>query len=462
MTELTGKKDSSTQSFSLKKIPVSDKNETVFDTEDNKYADKVKLLELSNLIDSWEKELLFDENGFFNLKGKDVRNKSKEYIQELEKFINSKMSSMTFSLENSKLAAKELRKIKTENIKSKLLQHEQKELYEWEISVYNNAILAAHDKALLYKHDDETVMKCIKNGINIISIMAKRESWKPKVLKAKKDKFISDCCFDIIKSFIDEKDLNSLSSYNLYSKYLIEEQRQELDTAISGIKNNIIAYNWAVELFSYNLDDKENEKEIKNLKDSNLETLVRKYLNILKKQKQKNEDISEKEKIRQSWDKIVSFLDTEPEKAFLYIDLTLDKDVIKAQKEYIKQIIGKGFIETDKAKFCELFDEMLNKFNEFKKQILSKYKHQLSETDFDFLEKLQSQNDTDYLKLSYDYKFLLEKLKKNAIKSSDKIYDYILNYRLAVEEYESVNEKKSDLEKRNKIINSILERNINK
>lgn len=461
MAELTGKKDFSS-SFSLKKIPISKTNTEISDAEDNKFADKVKLLELSNYIDNWERELLFSDNGFFSLKGKDVQNKSKEYINELEKFINSKMSDITFSLEKSKRAAQELKRLKIENIKSQLNKHEQKELYEWEISVYNNSIQSAHDKAVLYKYDNEIVVKSIKNGIDIMLLMAQREKWKDKVLKIKKEKFISNCCFDIIKSFIDDKDINFLDYYNTYSKYLLEEQKKELESEISELKDNIIAYNWAVELFSYNLDDDENEKEIKKLKDSSLELTVRKYIDIFKKLKKKNDSNNDKQKIREAWDKINSLLETEPEKSLLYVQANKDKNIVKAQKEYIKQIINKGFTETDKKIFKELFDEMLDDFDKYKEQDLNEYRHQLSKMDFEFLTKLQNQKDTEYLKLSSDYKFLFEKLKKIGIKTSEKIYDFILNYRLAVEEYKVINGKDSDLEKRNKIIESVIERNIQK
>ena len=55
-----------TQTYSLRKIP--EKNIQInFEEENN---DKIKILELMNIIDEWEKEVLFADNGFFSLKGK--------------------------------------------------------------------------------------------------------------------------------------------------------------------------------------------------------------------------------------------------------------------------------------------------------------------------------------------------------------------------------------------------------
>lgn len=461
MPELTTEQET-LSSFSLKKIPVSKNPEEVTDNEDKKYADRIQLLELSNLIDNWEQELLFSENGFFNLKGSEVRNKSKEFISELERFINSKMSGMIFHLERSKLAAIEMKNIKIENIKQQLFNHEQKELYEWEISVYNNAIKLAHDKAILYKNNIEIFQKALNNGINAIQLMAEREGWKSEVLKIKKKKFISGCCYDVIQAFIDEKDINFINYYNKYKEYLIEEQKDELEPSVECLKNNIIAYNWAVELFSYQLSYKENEAEIKNIKDKNLESLVRKYIDILKKSSEKNEQEIRKQEIDESWNKIISLLETEPEKSLLYIDLTKDKDNIKSQQEYIKQIINKGFIVTDKKKFCELINLMLNDFSTFQDEMLNKYRYQLSSMDFEFLEKIQNMTYEEYLKLSADYNFLLKNFEKSGINMIDKIYDSILSYRFAIDEYQAVNNKEADFDTRSKIVEQVLARILHK
>ena len=71
--------------YAMRKIPFVEKEiQNSFEIFEN---DKIKILEISNMIDKWEKELLFSANGFFSLKGKDVENKTEEFLTELEKFI---------------------------------------------------------------------------------------------------------------------------------------------------------------------------------------------------------------------------------------------------------------------------------------------------------------------------------------------------------------------------------------
>lgn len=457
MSELTGKNDVEMK-FSLKKIPLTEKKNDVFQNEDKKYLDKVRLLELSNFIDEWEKELLFSENGFFSLKGKQVENKASEYILELEKFINSKLSKINFFIENSKRAALEIKRIKIENIKKQLDQYEQKELYEWEISVYNDSIQSAHNKAVLYKDNPEIVIKSINNGISVISIMAEREHWKKNILERKKEKFIANCCFDIIKSFLDERNINFPAYYNTYSKYLSEEQKFEIEKTIEEIKLNILGYNWAVELFSYNLTSEENDNKIKELCDPQFESVVSSYINILEKVKKDKELYKNKQEIDKNWENIIDLLDKEPEKSLLYVDFTKEKNIVKAQKEYIKKIIKNGFIDTDKSIFIELFEKMLDDFNSFKKEILSKQRHVLSDIDYKFFENIQKLPDIEYLKVSTDYKYLLNRLTVEKIVDPEKKYLFILDYRLALKEYKELNSKEPDLNERNKIIEFISEK----
>ena len=80
--------------FSIRKIPVTESEIQQEALSDN-HIDKIKILELSNIIDKWEQELLFSENGFFSLKGKTVEGKINEFVAELDGFIDSKIQEIS-------------------------------------------------------------------------------------------------------------------------------------------------------------------------------------------------------------------------------------------------------------------------------------------------------------------------------------------------------------------------------
>ena len=73
---MLNKKNNKIESFSMCKIPFVEKDTQVFE-ETDEYIEKIKILELSSSIDKWEKEILFSENGFYSLKGRDIDKKLK-------------------------------------------------------------------------------------------------------------------------------------------------------------------------------------------------------------------------------------------------------------------------------------------------------------------------------------------------------------------------------------------------
>lgn len=447
-----------TSSFSLRKIPIS-QNENVLDVENSKYLDKVKILELCNLIDEWEKELLFSDGGFFSLKGKEVKDKSDEFIKELEKFINSKISVMSFYFDESKEAVQKIKQIKIENIQNKMIKYESKELYDWEISVYNNAINLSMQKALLYKEDIQQIEKFLKQGLSIIKLMSDREKWNNKILKSKKEKYLSEFYYSIIKSFLDDKDIRFFQYYEKYKNILDDEKKQELEKSIIETKDNIIAYNWAKEIFYYNWNDEKINKEINELKDENLEKLVKSYIEVLKKTEEEENDKSKKELVEKNWENIISLANKEPDKALLYIDLTQDRNVIEAQKKYINQFVKNGFIKTDKEKYIQILKKMINDFESFISMQLDEYRYLLSEKDYDFFQELQKETSYEkQIKIISDYKFLLSELELNNIKKADQIYEFILLFQESLNEYKILNSKDADIEKKNKIIETITQR----
>lgn len=444
-----------TSSYSVRKIPYS-RIETQNDIQSDKDSDKVKIIELCNVIDEWEKELLFSENGFFSLKGKNVRNKSKEFTEELEKFINTKISEIQFSLPDSKKAAYEIRNLKINNIKEQMDRHEAKELFEWETEVYENAINSNIQKAQLYKSDINVIKKCFNNAVSILNLMSEKEHWSEKIFKSKKDKFISDFYYSIIKAFLDERNINFALFYAKYKDFLYKEQKDELDKIIDNSKRSITAYNWAKEISSYNLDEKEKDKEIKALNDSDLEKDVRTFLEISKKAEKNQTEQKNNADEEKSWNDILSLLDTEPDKAYLYIDFSQKPEVAASQKDYIQKILKEGYIETDKSEYIKLLKEIIAKPLSFKLKSLLKYKNLLSESDFNFFSNLQKEDDEDLKSFCLDCSYIMNRLKN--INDSGELYDFFTLYNHSLKVFKKTNSKEADLEKKNQIIEALLER----
>lgn len=445
-----------TNSYSMRKIPVVHKN--VQDSLIESDIDKIKILELSNFIDEWEKELLFSKKGFFSLKGKFVENKTKEFIEELDQLISTKMYEISFSNQESKNIISEIKKKKLEAIKSQMLAYERNEMKNWEFEVYENSIKSCIQRAVLYKNNAAIIDSSYKNGISIIKTMAEKEKWGNKTLTARRDIFEADFFFELINSFVLSKDAKASFYFEKYKNKLGEKDKKRLEDAIKILKNNVIAYNWAKELFSYEMSEADNEKEIKEIKDKELQVFVRKYLAEFLQEKEKVEKLQEQEKNENNWKEIISILEKEPDKAELYIDYTLSKESISSKKSYIKNIRKNGYITTNKDVFLNLIKMMFDNYEKFKQEDISNQRKNLSAEDYNLIEKLRSFSEVEYTFLNSDYSYIQSKLSSKQIDEEDDLYKLVKLVIVAKDNYVSIKKEEPDIEKRNKIIDEVLAR----
>ena len=445
-----------TQAFSLRKIPFIQENSADINNPEN--TDNVKILELSNTIDEWEREILFSENGFYTLTGKNVENKTKEFISNLETLINSKITKIVFTDINSRTQAVLLKNTKINAIKEQMELYEKKQLKEWELEVYESAISSAKERAVLYRYNSEIVSSSYNQAAKIIEIMANEEKWDNKTKESKIKIFESDFYLSLINEFIKDKNVQASVFYEKYKNKLNVVDREKIEYCIKELKNNVIAYNWAKELFSYNLSEKENEKEISLVKDKDIEPLIRHFFNEFKSERKKETESKKKEQNENNWKEIIEVLKTEPDKAILYIDFSLPKENQKNKKEYIKQIINKKYIKTDKEKFINLFKELYENYEEFKEKDISDLRTCFSEEDFKIIEELKKQTEEENIVFVSDYDYISKVLSDISDIKTEEIYNFIKYTISAINDYKKKNKGEIDIESRNKIIKSALER----
>ena len=201
--------------IALRKIPAS-LNENTPEIITDKGIEKIKIIELSCAIDKWEKTVLFAENGFFSLKGREAEEKKKQYLEELNRFISSEIFKMKFSEPFSREAVLKIKEEKLAAVKFQLEAHAQAQLHEWEISTYEEALNTTVKRAVLYKTNPYVVQTAYMNGIKIIEIIADKEDWNNKLLNYRKKQFISDFYLALINEFINDKDINAYLYFNRF------------------------------------------------------------------------------------------------------------------------------------------------------------------------------------------------------------------------------------------------------
>ena len=334
--------------------------------------------------------------------------------------------------------------------------YEQEQLQIWQTDIFEEALNCAVTRAVLYKSDDNIIQSSFNNALEVIEAMAQKENWNIKIKSDKIKKFKSKFYTELIQSFIEDKDIKASVFFDKYKDFLDEDLKEKTQTAVNKLKTNVIAYNFAKELFSYKLSVSEQEKELDRIKDNDIKKYVRFFLSDFKSDEKKFNEQDLKNKNYQNWQTLMSL--EEFDKAILYVDYTLDDESIKAKKSYIKQIKNSGLIITDKSKFVELFSEIFEDYEKFKQSDLSNNYCSLSKEDFDLIIGYQNITDNQFLILNSDYKYIKKKFNEINLKSDDDKYEFIKLVISSFEKYKETNKKEADIETRNKFIESVTSR----
>jgi hypothetical protein len=446
------------ESFQLRKIPFNYKSKNKNEILNDENIDKIKILDLSNMIDKWEQELLFSQNGFFSLQGKEVENKTDEFVQELENFINSKIDEIHFSDIFSKELAQKIKKEKISSIQKEMMIYEQQQLLTWQLNVYEQAIISTIERAVFYKSNPNIVSSSLKNGLSVIKMMAEKEDWKQNIYKFKIKKYKSEFYYALISAFLQDKDINAYKYFKKYENLLEDKSKKELEKTINEFKINVTAYTWAKEVFSYHLTDKELESEIKHIKDFEIKELAKQFLNDFKISEKRKKETENKNKNSQNWQDIVNLAKTDIDKAFLYIDYSLGTKNVKFKKDYLTQLKKQGYIKTNFDEFLKLLSEVFENFEQFKIKDISDFQHCLSDEDYKLFVDLQNKNQIDFNILYSDYQYSLVIMKNINLQTSEEKYNFLNQFYSDKAKYKSINQKEPDIIVRNKIIDALKER----
>lgn len=441
--------------IALRKIPAS-LNENTPEIITDKGIEKIKIIELSCAIDKWEQTVLFAENGFFALKGREAEEKKKQYLEELNRFISSEIFKMKFSEPFSREAVLKIKEEKLAAVKFQLEAHAQAQLHEWEISTYEEALNTTVKRAVLYKTNPYVVQTAYMNGIKIIEIIADKEDWNNKLLNYRKKQFISDFYLALINEFINDKDINAYLYFNRFKDVIKSDEKDKLEKLTEAMRVNITANNWAKEIFSYKLKEAEFEKELNKIEDKDIKIAAKGFYSDLKKTEKRLNASADKEKNIANWKEIIDIAAQDIDKAALYIDYSFKNESIKRKKEYINQMRETGTVKTDIKEFLNLFQEFFTNFQAFKDMDISDFHGCLSFEDFILFSQFQKYSRTEFLKIEFDIKYALNLCDETVLKTDEEKYNFIKMYFISIADYKSKKKESADIEARQKIIETLV------
>lgn len=448
-----------TEEFALRKIPVKQKFQDDLENFENEFfLDKTKIIEFSNSIDEWEKNILFAENGFYSLNGKDAKNKIKEYISELENFVSVKCAELQLSASKSNEILLKVKKEKINVIIEQMKKYENAALKNWQLEVFEKAIDASKQRAILYKNDDSIVNECLNSGLAVINLIAKEEQWSQNLLQKTGNKYKSEFYSDLIDDFISEKNIKAEAVFSSHKNLFDDDKREKLEKSVTELKINIIAYNWAKELVNYDLSIEEEEKEFNEIKDENVKKSAKEYLKFFKQRKKQQEAEDKKAKNLKNWEEIKNNLKENTGYVYLDADRSLGEKSSSKKKDYISQIADEGYVKTKEEDYLKLLQDFSDDCKKYKTQDISDYCASIEEEDLNFFYELQTMEENEILLMLSDLECIQKEFKEKKQNNAEKKYKFYKMFFASLKMYKSENKKAADLSVRNKILEELKKR----
>ncbi len=382
------------------------------ESERSSLFDLSKILEISNFIDDWEKNVLFSSGGFYTLKGKSALGKTEELLEVLKNDLEKILTETTFESRSSTKKAEGIIRVKISKIKAKMLEYEESEKKNWELETVENAVEYSKIKAKEYKNYPDMLEVCYMNGLSAIGIKSELSELSKEGTNNLINRFNSDFFEDIVWSFIDDNSESAKTFYDKNKKYISEEKRNLLEPSLLFLENKLLAFKKAKEFFEDNPSDA--EKKISALKGDEVRKYTKLYFegfinsknNLLK---EKKEELNIK-----IWENIDKLLKENSDLALFEVDLNGSEKSADSQINYIKTMIKNGKIETDNKKFFELFKLAFEDKSKFDAENLHDYKHCLDSIDFEyFMNFKKSLNQEQYLFLKNEYSLIKQYFTKD-------------------------------------------------
>jgi hypothetical protein len=139
--------------------------------------DKTKLLEMSNYIDNWSNENLYDKDkGYFNKTGKEAMGKSPEVMDSYDKYADEYISKAGFT-GGYNVQARRIVQQKRNSIEYHVMSHDKRETDRWQDAVYTDAMNNVYTKAIKGRNDANEIQKYYSDGEIIFDNYAALKGW---------------------------------------------------------------------------------------------------------------------------------------------------------------------------------------------------------------------------------------------------------------------------------------------
>jgi hypothetical protein len=349
--------------------------------------DKTKLLEMSNYIDNWSNENLYDKDkGYFNKTGKEAMGKSPEIMDSYDKYADEYISKAGFT-GGYNVQARRIVQQKRNSIEYHVMSHDKRETDRWQDAVYTDAMNNVYTKAIKGRNDANEIQKYYSDGEIIFDNYAALKGWDKdeETKNIMKKEYNANFHGKVLDALLADGSLQSEKYFNEHKEDFSPEVQNKYAQRIHTETINYTARTIASGLVSKS--PTEAYQEIDKIENIDLRNAVENEYNRSLRQQESIKRITENQLLDEFYQK--AYTATQNGGSLSQDDIPEGLDP-KTKLSLMSYINSNGQPETDDQIWETLYNMSVNNAQGFAKENLNKYRGYLSEGEYkSFLKKQQ-------------------------------------------------------------------------
>lgn len=398
--------------------------------------DDAKMLEMSNQIDQWEQDNLYNKDtGYYYKSGKDAVGKSGQIMKSFDDFVQeyktqNKISPFNQARINSMIQSKKSRILAGVNA------HDVKQTGIWAETEGQVGLDNAIKGMVNARNNPEVMRTQLNNAMKIIEWQGQMQKLDADTVESMKKQAKSSAYCSVLDSYISEGSLKA--------REFFEQHKEEIDSKnyaryIGTIKNEETKYqakNLAEQIVNSSVSQEEAIQKAEAIQDIELSDMTVSRIKRHYSDEENFRNLAEREALNGFYEKAVQAAQTGGVLSYDDIPDNIEPDTKLSLMNYIN---SNGQPETDNQIWETLYDMSVNNAQGFAKEDLNKYRGYLSESEYkNFLKKQQDiLSGTYYTNIKDDDKMIKAALKAMRLNSDGKTESAFSEIRAMTRELEA-------------------------
>ena len=398
--------------------------------------DDAKMLEMSNKIDQWEQDNLYNKDtGYYYKSGKDAVGKSGQIMKSFDNFVQeyktqNKISPFNQARIDSMIQSKKSRILAGVNA------HDVKQTGIWAETEGQVGLDNAIKGMVNARNNPEVMRTQLNNAMKIIEWQGQMQKLDADTVESMKKQAKSSAYCSVLDSYISEGSLKA--------REFFEQHKEEIDSKnyaryIGTIKNEETKYqakNLAEQIVNSSVSQEEAIQKAEAIQDIELSDMTVSRIKRHYSDEDHFRNLAEREALNGFYEKAVQAAQTGGVLSYDDIPDNIEPDTKLSLMNYIN---SNGQPETDNQIWETLYDMSVNNAQGFAKEDLNKYRGYLSESEYkNFLKKQQDiLSGTYYTNIKDDDKIIKAALKAMRLNSDGKTESAFSEIRAMTRELEA-------------------------